>query len=240
MNSEQLIIDCISDTHGLHKRLQLPGGDLLIHAGDCSSGEELEPVLEFLDWLQEQNYAYRVLIAGNHDYQFELIPEHLEEECKKRGIILLNDSGCVIEGIKIWGSPIQPWFGDWAFNRQRGPEIRKHWDLIPTDTEILITHGPPYGILDDVMKNSGANKLVGCEDLSRRIVQTQVKLHVFGHIHENGGHAVLEGRTYVNASTVGERFRFRDPGYIRVAREGKKYAVDITPKGAKKTFSLDA
>ena len=81
--SQDLIIDCISDTHTLHKKILLPGGDILIHAGDCSNGSELEPALEFLDWFKEQNYAHRLLVPGNHDTIFELIPELMVEECKK-------------------------------------------------------------------------------------------------------------------------------------------------------------
>lgn len=225
-NSKSLMkIDCISDTHGHHKKLMLPGGDMLIHSGDCSAQGELDEVLGFLDWFKEQDYSHRVLIAGNHDFIFELIPEQMEEECKNRQIILLNDSGCEIEGIKIWGSPIQPWFFDWAFNRERGSDIKKHWDLIPANTEILITHGPPHAIRDEVYQKGRPSRHVGCEDLYKKILQTQVKLHVFGHIHEGVGHAYLEGRTYVNASSLDGMYRFNKPGYIRIIKQDSCYLV---------------
>jgi Icc-related predicted phosphoesterase len=217
-------IDCISDTHGQHKKLRLPGGDILIHSGDCSTHGELEEVLQFLEWFKEQDYSYRVLVAGNHDFIFELIPDQMREECQKRDIILLNDSGCEIEEIKIWGSPIQPWFYDWAFNRERGADIRKHWDLIPLDTEILITHGPPHKIRDEVVQR-GRREYAGCEDLYNKIVQTKVKLHVFGHIHEGAGISCLDGRIYVNASSVNGNYIFKRPGYIRILKQEGEYQL---------------
>ena len=165
-----LIIDCISDTHGYHGKIDLPGGDILIHSGDCSSEGDLEEVLVFLDWFKAQKYSHRLLIPGNHDSIFELIPDLMEEECKRRHILLLNDSGCEIEGMKIWGSPVQPTFFDMAFNRNRGPDIKKHWDLIPNNTEILITHGPPYGIRDEVFGPNDFKKNVGCKDLYQKII----------------------------------------------------------------------
>lgn len=225
MYAKSLKIDCISDTHSQHKKIKLPGGDILIHSGDCCSQGELEDALEFLEWFKEQHYSHRILVAGNHDRIFELIPELMEEECKKRNIILLNDSGCEIEGIKVWGSPVQPWFLDWAFNRQRGPDIQRHWNLIPKDTEILITHGPPYRILDEVMKNDGSSEHVGCKDLYKTIIQTRVKLHVFGHIHE-GGYTYVDGCTYINASSVNEEYQLQDPGYVRLSKQGSKYLLE--------------
>ncbi len=213
-----MIIDCISDTHGRHGELDLPGGDLLIHAGDCSHDGEIDEVLEFLTWFEAQNYTYRLLVPGNHDTVFDLIPEHLDEECKKRGITLLNDSGCIIEGIKIWGSPIFPTASDRAFHRERGEDIRKHWDLIPKDTELLITHGPPYGILDEIL-----GKNYGCEDLHETILQTKIILHIFGHIHMARGHTTQGGRLYVNASSLGGTDQIE--GFRRVLKTLNQYKL---------------
>ncbi len=218
-------IDCISDTHAQHRKLKMPGGDVLIHSGDCCGAGELEDALEFLEWFKEQNYAHRILVAGNHDCIFELIPELMEEECKKRGIILLNDSGCEIEGVKVWGSPVQPWFCDWAFNRRRGPDIQRHWNLIPKETEILITHGPPHKVRDGVSNSDGSIEHVGCKDLYQKIIQTQVKLHVFGHVHGGRGYAYLDGRTYINASSLDEEYEFQAPGYVRLSKQDSQYMV---------------
>ena len=115
----------------------------------------------------------------------------------------MNDSGITIEGLKIWGSPIQPTFYDWAFNRKRGAEINKHWKLIPPDTDILITHGPPFQILDKTTSECH----VGCDMLLNKINQIKPKLHVFGHIHEGYGMIQKNETIFVNASSVNIRYQ---------------------------------
>lgn len=215
MYTQGLIIDTISDTHNKHDQIMLAGGDVLIHAGDCTSRGSLEEARKFLDWFKDQKYRYKIMIAGNHDWVFEEDPEGMLEECTSRGIVLLNDSGTEIEGIKVWGSPIQPWFFSWAFNRQRGPEINAHWALIPADTEILITHGPAYGILDFVAR--GEN--VGCQGLLGQIVGSSVKLHVCGHIHEQRGYNYKHGVTWINASSLSLQYKPVPNPSIRVVRD---------------------
>lgn len=226
MYLEGLKIDCISDTHTKHGKIQLPGGDILIHSGDFSSHGAMSETVAFLDWFADQDYSHLVLIAGNHDFIAEKQPGWMEEECKKRNITYLNDSGCEIEGIKFWGSPVQPWFFDWAFNRARGAAIKKHWDLIPEDTEVLITHGPPHMIRDGVPRRGGSYEHVGCEDLYSRILNTKVKLHVFGHIHEGAGYTYKDGRTYVNASSLDGMYMFQGPGYVRVIKQEGDYLIE--------------
>lgn len=193
----------------------MPGGDILIHSGDATGSGRLSETIEFLDWFADQDYSYLVFVPGNHDEIFELNPSLMKDECAKRNIILLMDSGTEINGIKIWGSPVQPWFYDWSFNRRRTKEeadkfgggfIKDHWDLIPADTEILITHGPPYQILDYVPRPWGGMEEVGCVELRRWIDQSKVKLHIFGHIHYAAGHKYLDGRTYVNAAALNEQY----------------------------------
>jgi Icc-related predicted phosphoesterase len=212
---EGLQIHALSDTHTRHRHFTMPGGDILIHSGDATSQGRLSETIEFLNWFGDQDYAHRIFVPGNHDMIFEENPTLMAEECKNRGIILLNDSGCEVEGIKIWGSPIQPWFYDWAFNRRRTKEeadkfgggfIKDHWDLIPADTEILVTHGPPKGILDYVPRPWGEMEHVGCDELLAKIYQTQVKLHIFGHIHYAAGYKYLDGRTFVNAASLSEAY----------------------------------
>ncbi len=187
----------ISDTHNKHHQLDLPPGDILIHAGDVSSRGSEREVLDFINWFSKLDYKYKIFIAGNHDWLFEKAPS-LAKELIPNNTIYLNDAGVEVEGIKIWGSPVSPWFFDWAFNRQRGAEIQKHWDRIPKDTDILITHGPAYGMLDKT--STGA--LVGCQDLLETIQKLKIKLHICGHIHEAYGIEKDEETTYINASVV--------------------------------------
>jgi len=225
MELQGLKIDAISDTHNKHKKLKLPGGDILIHSGDVSGRGQSGEILPFLDWYADQDYSTMILVPGNHDFGFEKEPERYAKECADRKIILLNDSGCTVEDIKIWGSAVQPWFHDWAFNRQRGADIKVHWDMIPEDTELLITHGPPHMILDDA-NGRGYSNHVGCEELYKRILQTKVKLHIFGHIHEGAGYKYLAGRTYVNASSLDGTYMPINPGYTHVIKQESEYFVE--------------
>jgi Icc-related predicted phosphoesterase len=192
-------IICISDTHGKHRQIQLPEGDLLLHTGDFMHHSNVAALLDFNDWLADQPFKHKVIIAGNHD---RILEERPNTANHITNAIYLNDSGCEIEGIKIWGSPVSPWFYDWAFNRERGADIKKHWDLIPNDTDILLTHTPPFDILDKTI----SNEKVGCVDLLEKIKLVQPKLSVFGHIHEARGMKTIGNTTFINASMVNVRY----------------------------------
>lgn len=194
-------IVAISDTHGLHKQLTLPEGDMLIHAGDVSAMGREREVMRFLKWFARQPFEHKVFIAGNHDLLFEKEPE-LAASYIPEGVTYLNDSGITIDGLNIWGSPVQPWFFDWAFNRQRGGDIEKHWELIPDNTDLLITHGPPMNHRDLTL--SGEN--VGCQSLSKKVLEIQPRYHVFGHIHESYGITEQVNTTFINASVVNRNY----------------------------------
>lgn len=198
----------IADTHGKHEDLTLPAGDVLIHAGDVSlKGEESE-VLTFLNWLENLNYRHKILIAGNHDFYFERQSEEQIEKILPPNVVYLKDSGTTINGLKVWGSPVTPWFLNWAFNRRRGDPIRRHWDLIPDGTEILITHGPSFRTLDTNKKGEH----LGCKDLFNRIHEIKPKIHVFGHIHEAYGTIEKSGIKYINACVLNEKYELtNDP-----------------------------
>jgi Icc-related predicted phosphoesterase len=190
-------IICISDTHNLHKDLKIPDGDILIHAGDMTCVGGIDELKEFNQWLGTLPHRHKIVIAGNHDLYLDHVPSLAN--LLITNAIYLNDSGVEIEGLKIWGSPISPNYQDWAFNRERGEAIRKHWEMIPEDTDILITHCPPFGILD--FTDTGKHE--GCSDLLE-IVQQKIKprLHVFGHIHDAHGQVKIGETLFVNASIV--------------------------------------
>ena len=191
-------IICISDTHGQHENLIVPNGDMLIHAGDITSTGDKEDLVKFNNWLGNLPHKYKIVIAGNHDFYCESHPEETKEILSNA--IYLNGSGVSIEGFNIWGSPISPTFHHWAFMKNRGEEIRRYWQIIPENTDILITHCPPFGILD----KTDSGKKEGCEDLLA-IVQEKIKprLHIFGHIHEAYGQVQIFDTQYINASVVG-------------------------------------
>lgn len=220
-------ITFISDTHWLVRDAQvlrdmedlLPGGPILVHAGDVSGrGTEFE-IRKFLDWFSKLPYMHKVLISGNHDFFFEVAkPEEVEALIAEYpGITYLNDSGATIEGIKFWGSPITPFFHNWAFNRYPN-EIQPHWDLIPEGTDVLITHGPPRGILDFTEYD---RENVGCPLLLEKVKQIKPKVHVFGHIHEARGKKEMDGTVYINASAVTLRYELRYE---------MPYIVNVEPK----------
>ena len=199
MTSQPTRIVCISDTHNHHEAVRLPPGDVLVHAGDVSGMGRPNEIEAFAKWLAVQPFAHKVLIAGNHDWLFErdnkLARSILTRCCPDA--VYLQDSGVEIRGLHFWGSPWQPEFCQWAFNLNRGPELTRKWALIPTETDVLITHGPPQGILDRTLGGEDA----GCEALAAELsARLRPRLHVFGHIHE--GYGVLErgGLTFVNAS----------------------------------------
>ena len=212
----------ISDTHTKHRYCEndLPGGDLLIHAGDfMNSGYNPIEAMEFFKWFDEiDNYDFKVFIAGNHDRWMQ---DKTEES---RGILTgyktieyLQDDWMIVgdsdphdpnvKTAKIYGSPWQPEFYNWAFNLPRnGDELKSKWDMIHEDTDILITHGPAWGFLDDVEGNRNVH--LGCELLAERIKQIKPKIHICGHIHSGYGH-YYDGHThYFNASVLNERYLY--------------------------------
>jgi len=198
----------ISDTHTKHLEIedQLKliytehPDSIIVHSGDISYRGRKWEVEEFIEWYSGLPFKNKIMIAGNHDFLFENSPEVAKDILDRigPGIIYLNDSGVELEGLKFWGSPVTPWFHNWAFNRV-GEKINEHWDLIPTDVNILITHGPPYLTLDAT--KSGLR--VGCPELANKIKDlSDLKVHVFGHIHEAEGIVEKNGVIYVNATIL--------------------------------------
>lgn len=205
-----LKIVAISDTHCRHKSVKLPRGDLLVHAGDISYRGKLSEVTDFLDWFAKLPFDHKIFIAGNHDFYFEKAAAADIKSLIPEGIIYLNDSGIEINGINIWGSPVTPWFHDWAFNRHRGADINKHWKQIPPDTNLLITHGPVFGILDTVINGSH----VGDKELLRKIDDVKPAVHVCGHIHESYGRVKHGNTRFINACLLNEKYELVNPPVV--------------------------
>lgn len=198
----------LSDTHGLHHYLPpLPEADILIHAGDVSNRGLAHEVHDFLQWFAAQPHPHKIFIAGNHDFFFEQSSAETIAAAIPPGIHYLCDSGVTIEGIHFWGTPVTPRFFDWAFNCDRGPDIARHYALMPEKVDVLITHGPPHGILDEVQRGGR----VGCEDLLEAVKRIKPKLHVFGHIHEGAGILEEDCTTFINASVVDVKYRLVHP-----------------------------
>lgn len=215
-----MIIDCISDLHGFYPKLE--GGDLLIVAGDLTASDTPDEYTHFeKEWLRFQPYTKKIVIAGNHDNWIQnndwVSPNYYE---------YLQDSGTEFDGLKIWGSPWTLAFEDMnpvckAFTCETEAELEKKWALIPPDVDILITHSPPHGILDQVSyiimgEDDAAH--VGSHSLRYYCQRHHPRLHVFGHIHEAYGTSFYlnepyepNDTIYVNASHVNERYKPVNP-----------------------------
>lgn len=207
-------IVCIADTHGSHEEIvNIPNGDVFVVAGDFTNNGALYDVVEFSRWMRRIPIEYKIVVAGNHDWCFEnhnkLNARKILKDC---GIIYLQDESVVIDDVKFYGSPWQPKFYNWAFNLPRGNPILEKWKLIPSDTDVLITHGPPKNILD---LNKRDNFNCGCEDLREEVLdRIKPKVHIFGHIHQNYGKYVEQGIKFVNAALLNESYCMSYEPYV--------------------------
>jgi calcineurin-like phosphoesterase family protein len=184
----------LSDTHCMHQRVVIPDGDVLVHAGDFCGHGSRKQAREFASFFRALPHRRKVVVPGNHDRCLELDPTLGPELFA--GCHYLCDSGAEIDGLRFWGSPWQPYFLDWSFNLPRGQALRAKWEMIPDGTDVLITHGPPRGILD----RTTSGEAVGCDDLLDAVRRVRPRLHVFGHIHEGYGELSDGGTSFVNAS----------------------------------------
>lgn len=201
-------IVCQSDTHGLHARLSVPDGDVLVHAGDFSMNGRPQEIERFDRWLAALPHRHKIVVAGNHDFLFEHEPTRARALLPSA--IYLRDELAEVAGLRVWGSPWQPWFFDWAFNLPRGPELAAKWALIPDAVDVLVTHGPPFAVLD----RTASGEEVGCRDLLHALARVRPRLHVFGHIHEAYGRHERDGTVFVNASNCDLRYQAVQPPVV--------------------------
>jgi hypothetical protein len=206
------VVVAASDLHG--HLPDVPGCDLLLLAGDLcpvtdhSSATQAQFLVgPFKDWLESVPAKHVVGIAGNHDFVFERDPDLVP-----RGLrwTYLQDSGAVVGGFNVYGTPWQPWFYDWAFNLRTEDEMAAKWAKIPTGTDILVCHGPPRGYGDQTIRGDHT----GSTTLLERIREVRPRLVVFGHIHEGRGRWTLPGErpderdvVLANVSLVDVRYR---------------------------------
>lgn len=197
-------IACISDTHNHYPNI--PGCDILIHAGDLTNLGSISEIEKSLSWLSKQDAETIITSGGNHDWLLEKDKHLAKSMCSDYGINLLINEGMEVSGLKVWGSPNTPFFCDWAFNSTQ-EELYQYWSMIPEDTDILVTHGPAYGILD---RNPGGRHC-GCRELLRAINKLNLRYHIFGHIHHEYGSIPLDKYTAINASLCTEQYKCINP-----------------------------
>ncbi|CAN8023152.1 unnamed protein product [Ixodes persulcatus] len=220
---------CVSDTHNSIARMRhkIPPGDVLIHAGDFTRRGLITEVDEFNRFMAQLPHRHKLVIAGNHELSFDpatashregfvvgnfahSTPQDVVQRAKRflTHCTYLEDSQAVVYGIKVYGSPWQPRFYNWAFNESRGQPLLSIWDRIPEDTDVLVTHTPPVGHGDFCVYD----RHVGCVELLG-VVQRRVRprYHVFGHIHEAHGVTTDGQTTFINASICDFKYRPVNP-----------------------------
>lgn len=181
-----MIIDCVSDLHGRYPKL--PGGDILIIAGDCVSNDEIAAWDGFFHWLKWQDYRKKIVVAGNHDnYLFEYY-DFIDGDCDSPDgdFEYLCDREIEFEGLRIYGTPWTSIFRGqnpkcMAFSVDES-ELEEKFKKIPCDVDILISHGPMKGVLDDNIRG----ELCGSESLHNHVRNSSPKIMICGHIHEDG------------------------------------------------------
>jgi len=190
----------LSDTHGMHDHVNVPDGDVIIHCGDVSWHPTEIDVIGFNSWYKRLPHKRKIVIAGNHD-------RFMRRDLIDPSIDYLQDSSVTIEGVHFYGSPWTPVFYDWYWMKERGEAIAERWRRIPVDTDVLITHGPPHGILD----RNREGEHCGCQDLLARLDSLKPSLHCFGHIHEAAGVTAHQGCIMINASIVSRDMFVNNP-----------------------------
>ena len=201
-------IVAFADTHQFHDELVVPTGDAVVCVGDVCRGGEREELDCFLGWFVALPHAHKLFVAGNHDRCLETELDDVRQRFP--GVRFLQDEGVDVGGVSFWGSPWTPTYNDWAFMLPRGERLAERWSLIPDGVDVLVTHGPPRGILDDVSAyRTGADgaglgddeRFAGCADLRARVRVVRPRVHLFGHIHSQPGDRVDDGVRFVNCTT---------------------------------------
>jgi predicted phosphohydrolase len=192
-----LTIVCMSDTHELHRELDVPHGDILIHAGDLTMfSTSASAILDFNEWLGDLPHRWKILIPGNHEFFLEADPSR--RRLVSNAIVLINE-GVEVAGLGIWGSPVTPLYGG-AFGLNSPADRTRLYAEIPEDVDIIVTHGPPYGILD---RSPGTLHHAGCLQLLEAVTHLKPRLHVFGHVHGAHGLVSTDDTLFVNAALLG-------------------------------------
>lgn len=211
----------LSDIHTYWNEVEIPEGDVLVVAGDMTGTGTYSQLKDFNEWVGTLPHKHKIVVAGNHDWGFQ------------RGFLdtypdltsnytYLQDEEYKIDGVVFYGTPWQPEFCKWAFNLERGEPLAEKWSKIPDYTDVLITHGPPKGILDYSRPIDGTSVGFGCEDLLKRVKEVQPVYHIFGHIHGSYGKKEIDGTTFVNTSICTEAYKpTNKPWVLEIGGQGE-------------------
>lgn len=205
-----------SDTHSFHRRVNIPDGDVLIHCGDITLRGEMNIMKDFIDWYREFPHKRKLFIQGNHEIGLQHNKNKRNELfswLQNSGITYLEHAAVELDGIKYFGSPYNPQYKEWEWQLPRGKSLAAKWASIPDDTNVLITHSPPFGILDRAPRKSAFSDVnyenVGCQDLYNRVMELKdLKIHTFGHIHQDGSKTInIEDKVFINGAVCDEKYQ---------------------------------
>jgi Icc-related predicted phosphoesterase len=206
----------VADTHTDYEKLIVPDGDVFIQAGDIDL-YTLRDAVRYNKWLGTLPHERKFVVGGNHDKWLAETSLHQKRDVLSNANYLENSS-VVFNGIKFWGSPMTPTFYDWFFMADRGEPINRYWDMIPEDTDVVITHGPPKRILDAAPRGIGFD-YVGCSDLLERLKIVKPIYHIFGHIHFSYGTETKHGTRFYNVSVMNEEYQIvNEPTQIIITK----------------------
>lgn len=219
----------LSDTHAMEKHIKIPENiDIVIHAGDASNYREVhynnEETQNFIEWYKNLNIPFKLFTPGNHDvlYERKLVNGG---DLAKEGITYVEHATVNVLGLKIFMSPYTPAFGEgWVFNKKR-EKLHDYWQEIPEDCDIVITHGPPHGILDLSEDRQGRLEHCGCKALMKRLDIIKPLIYSSGHIHDcqlnrNAGVYINENTTFINGSCVRDGiFKIKSNGVVITLEE---------------------
>jgi len=211
---KKLQIVALSDSHNATKRVEIPDGDILIHAGDFSfQGKSLE-IQDFIEWMKEQPHKHKLWIAGNHELGIEDFPDNANVIDNETNSTYIHDKVIEIEGLKFLGCNFTPEFNNWAFNlTERQSKI--YWENAP-EADVVVCHGPPYGILDSVTPEYKHHRPLGCIHFKNYLERVKPKVAIFGHIHGGFGHETIKWNDdseteCFNVSVMNEQYQLTNP-----------------------------
>lgn len=212
---------CISDTHCQHGGLVVPDCDAIIHAGDEANSRDVTSNLvescRFFEWYSSLA-PKKYFIPGNHSVAMQagLVPMHVWLDV----MALVHNDYFMTNKLLVFGSPYTPAWGEsWAYMRKRH-RMSDVWDTVPLDTDILVTHGPPKGVLDITHdRDTKALIQVGCSSLRKKVAEIKPRYHIFGHIHDekgisNAGVFERDGTKFVNCSVCDNRGNLINNGVL--------------------------
>ncbi len=221
-------IVALSDTHTMQNKIEIPDGEILIHAGDAGNLGKFEEYYEIGRWFEslKDRFQYRIIVPGNHDQAFQNNAENVLRQWFDDDVICLIDDEVQLFGYKFYGCPWMPQFYNWAFMMPES-ELAAVYAKIPDDTEILITHSPPFGILDKPAGNGfESHRRCGSQALYDRVKQLpKLKHHIFGHLHYSYGTEKIGDVSFHNVASLNENYRVQNPPQVIEVSHDKETTV---------------